>query len=125
MPPTILVTGDVVLDHNIYAGKRVKPASVEPGTTIDRVPGGALLSFGLLRALAGFAPATWSEGAPKLIDGDIVFGLQQKTLGDLQPSWPLSFQAGALWEPTRFPGAKEAYWRMTRKLGLGSRDVTP
>ena len=75
MPPTILVTGDVVLDHNIYVGKRLNPASIEPGTAINRVPGGAMLSYSLLRTLAGFAPDAWAEGEPKLSDGDVAFGL--------------------------------------------------
>jgi hypothetical protein len=124
MPPTILVTGDVVLDHNIYIGKRLTPASVEPGTAIDRVPGGASLSYGLLRALAGFAPDTWTEGEPKLSGRDIAWGLRQSEAADLQ-SWPTAFHAGALWEPDRFPGSQHAYWRMTRRLGLGSRDQAP
>ena len=124
MPPTILVTGDVVLDHNIYVGKRLKPDSLEPGTVIDRALGGAMLSYSLLRALAVPAPDAWAEGEPKLSDGDVAFGLQQREAADLQ-SWPPAFHAGALWEPNRFPGSKDAYWRVTRKLGLGSRDGAP
>jgi hypothetical protein len=124
MPPTILVTGDVVLDHNIYVGKRLTPSSSEPGTTTGLVPGGAMLSYGLLRALAGFVPDTWTEGEPKISDADLAFGLQQTSAADLL-SWPSAFHAGALWEPIRSPGSKDAYWRVTRKLGLGSRDKPP
>ena len=117
MAPKILVTGDVVLDHNIYVGKRLTPGSNEPGTVIDRVPGGAMLSYGLLRELAASAPDASTEGEPKLGDGDVAFGLQQTSAADLQ-GWPPAFHAGALWEPSRSPDSKDAYWRVTRKFLL-------
>lgn len=107
----------MVLDHNIYLGKRLTPASIEPGAVIDRVPGGAILSYGLLRTLAASAPDASAEGEPKLADGDVAFGLQQTSAADLQ-SWPPAYHAGALWEPDRSPDSKDAYWRVTRKAAL-------
>src|SRR5436190_1666541 len=48
----ILVTGDVVLDHNLYAGERCTPdSSAETGLQHSAQPGGAMLTYGLLEAL--------------------------------------------------------------------------
>ena len=48
----ILVTGDVVLDHNIYAGQRFTPDSdAVSGMQYRKQPGGAMLTYGLLEAL--------------------------------------------------------------------------
>ena len=48
----ILVTGDVVLDHNIYAGKRLASDSdAALGMHYRSQPGGAALTYGLLEAM--------------------------------------------------------------------------
>ena len=52
MAAKILVTGDVVLDHNVYAGQRFTPdADATQGMLHRPQPGGALLTLGLLESL--------------------------------------------------------------------------
>ena len=53
MKPTVLVTGDIVLDCHLYGGVRTVATSLsEPGTFYDEFPGGASLTHRLLRAAA-------------------------------------------------------------------------
>jgi hypothetical protein len=95
----ILVTGDVVLDHNIYAGQRQTPVSTAaPGTRFDKQPGGAMLTFGLLR---------------QLVPGQVEFGLGNVSVAELE-GWPGTFHAGGLWEPA------SGIWRLSKHLGYGA-----
>jgi RyR domain len=110
----ILVTGDVVLDHNIYAGQRLTPVSDAPfGTKYSQQPGGAMLVYGLLRALADSASSS-------LTLAEVTFGLQEKTREALA-SWPSRFHAGALWEPAQGGHKGETRWRLSKNLGYGPR----
>jgi len=98
----ILVTGDVVLDHNIYEGKRLTPDSgVGEGTLYSAREGGAKLVWRILNALKPDSAA---------------FGLQE------QPSaggWPSAFQNGAVWEsaPADAKGGAREHWSLARNLG--------
>ena len=79
MAAKILVTGDVVLDVNLYAGWRMTPDSDERGTHVQKTPGGAMITWSLLRELAGKKPD------PRLIADalhteDLVFGLKESTV---------------------------------------------
>ncbi len=96
----ILVTGDVVLDHNIYAGQRLTPVSAAiPGAWFDEQPGGAMLTYGLLQQLA---------------PGQVAFGLGNVSVPELM-TWPPRFHFGALWEPV------DGAWRLSGKpLGYGA-----
>jgi hypothetical protein len=116
----ILVTGDVVLDHNIYAGQRFTPDSDSvPGMQYQKQPGGAMLTYGLLdaleRAVASFAKG---EGAPSMVN--VAFRLKEATADALQ-NWPPSFQAGAVWEPFDGPKKGQLHWRLSKNLGYGAR----
>src|SRR5437763_1798821 len=95
----ILVTGDVVLDHNVYAGLRMQPVSEStPGTLFDKQPGGARLAFGLLE---------------QLLPGRVEFGLANvSSPGDFD-NWPVSLQVGALWKPV------DGMWQLSENLGYG------
>jgi RyR domain len=94
----ILVTGDVVLDQNVYAGQRLTPVSTaKPGTIFDKQPGGAMLAYGLLR---------------ELIPNHVQFGLGNVSIQDLD-GWPCNFHAGGLWEPLN------DVWRLSKHLGYG------
>jgi|CZKF01.1.fsa_nt_gi hypothetical protein len=78
----ILVTGDVVLDHNVYKGGRLEPDDPSGnGSYYLPIPGGAMLTHGLLKALD-----------PKCVR----FGIAHTTHKDLQ-SWHHQFHAQALW----------------------------
>src|SRR3990167_4267132 len=94
----ILVTGDVVLDHNIYAGQRLSPSSrSRPGAAFLRQPGGAMLTYALL---------------DKLMPSGVRFGLGNVSVPELL-GWPPAFHYGALWE------AIDGKWSLARHLGYG------
>jgi len=115
----ILITGDVVLDHNIYAGKRLTPVSQAAcGTRYSNQPGGAMLVYGLLDALSRIngQPA----GTGNDIDSrEILFGLRDVTASTLE-CWPSPFHAGAVWEPLVRKSSGQLHWRLVRNLGYGS-----
>src|ERR1035437_1427249 len=116
----ILVTGDVVLDHNIYAGQRFTPDS-DSATAMQyrKQPGGAMLTHGLLDALGRAAAASAKgDGAPCAVS--LAFGLQESTADALQ-NWPSGFQAGAVWEPFDGPKKGQLHWRLSKNLGYGAR----
>jgi hypothetical protein len=118
----ILVTGDVVLDHNIYAGQRLTSDSDAPLGMVHRTqPGGATLTYGLLDAMECARPAAASEGPTA--EEMLLFGLREKTTEALQ-GWPSDFQVGAVWEA--FDGAKkdQPQWRISKSLGYGKRGHT-
>jgi hypothetical protein len=95
----ILVTGDVVLDQNIYAGQRSTPVSTAKPTTIfEKHHGGAMLVYRLLC---------------ELIPNQVEFGLGNKSIADLEKDWPRNFHAGGLWEPA------DGVWRLSKRLGYG------
>ena len=59
----ILLTGNVMPDHNLYAGRRLRrdaPAVVGRSQVLQ--PGGALLAYGRLRALREAAQAAGPAG---------------------------------------------------------------
>jgi hypothetical protein len=119
----ILVTGDVVLDHNIYAGQRFTPDSnATPGMLHRTETGGATLSYGLLTAMeeafrCGVDPSQADGQHPET---EIVFGLEQKTAGALR-DWPHDFKVGAVWVADE--GAKKdgPHWKLSRNLGYGAK----
>jgi hypothetical protein len=105
MAAKILVTGDVVLDHNIYEGKRLAPdAPPGAGAYYKPMAGGAMLVHDLLNALE---PAC------------VRFGLEQTTPEQLW-DWPKQFHAKALWH-TVDNVKKETgrHWALDRYLGYG------
>jgi len=116
----ILVTGDVVLDHNIYAGRRFRSDSKETtGTVHCEELGGAMLTYGLLQALARTDASSSKGKAPATTE--IAFGLQQMTTEAVR-KWPGAFQSGAVWEPVVDPKdqKKEQFWRLSKSLGYGA-----
>lgn len=116
----ILVTGDVVLDHNIYVGRRPAPdTEAVPGTQYLTEPGGAMLTYGLLEALSAAARGTAID-ADTAGSRDLAFGLQDVDASTLA-GWPPAFHVGGIWEP--FPGPTKGtfHWRLTKSLGYGAR----
>ncbi len=118
----ILVTGDVVLDHNIYAGKRFASDSDAATGMLHRTEaGGAALTYGLLRAMEeGGARAAKAEKANIVrAESGVFFGLKQET-ADALHNWPHDFQCGAVWDV--FDGATKGdprCWRLLKNLGYG------
>jgi hypothetical protein len=120
----ILVTGDVVLDFNLHLGRRMDPSSAAPGTVLQRTPGGAMLTYGILQAL-GRKPSGASEpNVPVLRQEDVAFGLKERTTEELE-SWPRGFHNYAIWEQddpsARLKGDKNKRWRLARDLGFEER----
>jgi len=101
----ILVTGDVVLDHNVYEGGRLEPnAPSGNGSYYLPIPGGAMLIYELLKALD-----------PKCAR----FGIEQTAHEQLQ-SWPHQFHAQALWHAVDNLEKKTGrHWALERYLGYG------
>jgi hypothetical protein len=114
----VLVTGDVVIDHNIYRGNRDRPASLETlGTHRQTSRGGAKLVFDLLDHVGRLAAKTSGVGSNKPPLFSVTLGLEKKSFGKL----PTDRQGYGIWRA--FPkskGAKEKVWRMSDSLGYGS-----
>jgi hypothetical protein len=109
MAAKILVTGDVVLDVDLYKGGRMTPDSGEAGTRVIKTPGGATITHSLLRRLAGKKPDPRAkEGAFEA--GDVLFGIQEPA------SWPEGFHASTLWEAVEVEAGKkkEKRWFPTK-----------
>lgn len=109
--PTILVTGDVVVDHHLYIG--CQPKAVSPGAddpqTIEHIEfGGAALIERLLQPGASVAPAPWR----------VLLGLKKE-----QERYSHSF---AIWEPTvpikPLKDVKRVW--LAREAGYGPRGAT-
>ena len=102
----ILVTGDVVLDHNVYQGSRLEPDDPpNNGSYYRPIPGGATLTYGLLKALD-----------PSCVR----FGIAQTTHEKLK-SWPPQFHAQALWHAVNNLDKKtEQHWALEKYLGYGA-----
>jgi hypothetical protein len=112
MAGSILITGDIVLDENLYAGARLTPDSGERGTHLDNAPGGALITWSLLKKLAGTTPDP-RHGGDILHADDLLFGLQETTTEEMA-AWPEGFRARAVWE------AKDTRWCLAKSLGYGA-----
>jgi hypothetical protein len=120
----ILVTGDVVLDHNIYAGQRFTPVSdALCGTKYALQPGGAMLVFSLLKAIARSTPCT-DKDQTSLMEEHVSFGLEGITAEALA-DWPPHFHAGAVWEPFDGPEKGQSCWRLSKNLGYGPHNSSP
>jgi hypothetical protein len=84
--PSILVTGDIVLDCHLYGGMRTLATSfAEPGSNYSLRPGGAALSCSLLQA----CPKAWDEAKQKFDKENR--GLQAK--GEKPSAWPSALPA--------------------------------
>ena len=101
----ILVTGDVVLDHNVYQGGRLTPDSPPGnGSHCREIPGGAILTHNLLKAMD-----------PSCVR----FGLAQAAPEQLQ-SWPDQFHTRILWRAVEnIKPESGRHWALERHLGYG------
>jgi len=118
---TILVTGDIVLDHHLYAGKRFKSSQEQVsqrGMKHSMHVGGAMLIMKFLEEMREqkvLVPPQEKEEDYK--DVDLAFGLQETTPEELS-TWPTSFSTGSVWDQFDGPDGQK-YWRLRDNLGYG------
>jgi len=109
---SILVTGDFIVDHHLYEGRRRHYGDDRsPGVTVVQAAGGAALIHQLLRQDDG------NDGAGKgaLLPG----GWQSHQAMDRPAQADPGQVAYALWRPQ--PGLKKGLcWRVTHAMGFGS-----
>ncbi len=108
----ILVTGDFIVDHHLYEGRRHHYADAHsPGVTACEAPGGAALIHQLLRH------EDQNDGAGKgcLLPPDWESHQAVKPPGKLVPGQV----AYAFWRPRTGP-KKDHYWRVAEAMGFGS-----
>lgn len=115
----ILVTGDVVLDHNIYAGQRLTSDSdATLGMQHRKQPGGATLTYGLLDAMERSIVSR--AGCEDLSASKLLFGLKEMTAEALE-HWPSQFQMGAVWDAFEGLKKEQPQWGLSKNLGYGKR----
>lgn len=119
----ILITGDFVLDHHVYEGRRHHygdDASV--GVRVVRQAGGAALVHALLAELLTSDPAWRSQLAvsdPAPLDPSTG---QRTTAFEVRPSQ----QAYAFWRPHPQRDGERRFWRVSEAMGFGQKeDNTP
>ncbi|KHE91959.1 MAG: AAA family ATPase [Candidatus Scalindua rubra] len=114
---TVLVTGDVIIDHNIYQGKRVTPDSKERlGTMVVESPGGTNL---LYRIISEVSKEVDSNTGDETCRYSVQFGLDSACFKEL----PAHQNAYALWGlcPEE-AGSSEIVWRVVDPMGYGGKE---
>jgi hypothetical protein len=109
--PTVLVTGDIVLDCHLYGGVKTAATSFsEPGTVYSQDLGGAVLTRRLLHA------ASEADGAAY----DVCLALDA---AGLETTLPPHLRSYGVWtdRPAK-RGAKDRVWRSTSPFGYGSTE---
>lgn len=116
----ILVTGDVVLDHNIYAGERLEPTSQAKISLHHREElGGAWISYSILDEIRRAVGPFFTSLNP---DFPVSFGLVPPSAAQLRPVRRLNY--GSLWKFTGVSGAGGC-WRQNQVLGYGGGKERP
>lgn len=106
----ILITGDLIIDHNIYLGSRLTPASNgSKGTTILESYGGAGLLYCLVNELM------------KTKAFQVQFGFEIPDIKKInQINLEKSHHSYSVWTPCpKAKASKDKIWRMTQPLGYG------
>lgn len=105
---TVVVTGDVVVDHHIYEGERKAASSTQRGVRVVREHGGACGTLALIKKVE---ETGW----------DVVFGLQDLPNTD---TIPCAQHALAAWAPypedPRDPKNPTMVWRAGRLMGYAA-----
>lgn len=108
---SILVTGDVIADTDIYVGERVLASNVAAeGTVIRRVPGGARLLHQLIEKLVTASGAETTA----------IYGFNETELENLPPYLSAHALYGRQKGGTIKDPSKEKVWRVTNALGYAT-----
>lgn len=107
----ILVTGDVIVDHHIYAGERDMPNAEfsKIGSQIRTTDGGAGLVYELL-----------SRVGQKVSESHQSYSVHFGFLNTVFQNLPLCLHAFTLWRPFIHEGEKQV-WRVDKLLGYGNQ----
>ena len=109
---SILVTGDLVLDHHIYQGRRHHFCDPVEGVKSVLELGGAALVYRLLKELLGEQDAGRNLCLGTSLEPDIG-AIRSEDV-------PEACQAYAFWRPTKKSAAgKENVWRVSEAMGFG------
>lgn len=107
----IFVTGDIILDHHMYEGRRHHYGDWIDGVRVVDQPGGAALIHSLLDALLQDEPQVSVDFA-----GEVQSGGDDRRIDNV----PDSSQAYAFWCPAaRHRGSRETVWRASESMGYG------
>jgi len=110
-PKTVLVTGDVIHDHQIYLGERLAPDAAERvGTQECMTQGGAGLLYRILREIGQRRSGEEKSSNPFKVE----FGLREEVFEKL----PSSLNGYSLWKPFPFDKNRKV-WRLAESLGYG------
>ena len=113
---TVLVTGDVIVDHHLYVGERAVPNDYRKIGTLERTAeGGAGLLHRILKAFGDKRSQDQSSHS-----FDVHFGLKEDVFQNL----PGSLNGYALWKPFAFD-SNQKVWRVAQPLGYGDPCPTP
>lgn len=130
-PPSIIVSGDIVLDRHIYEGERGNLQDQSPrGTHLVEEIGGAAITQRLLAAIfdADYREqhGRWKESAALAKKSGAKATAEPQraicVLGCQPPSaraWPDRLIGYASWAPQAKPGSKDQVWRVSRAFGYG------
>ncbi len=128
---SMLVSGDIVIDHQIYVGQKRRPAStLRLGTRESATDGGAALLHDLLQSIAKARTATARPGEasasgnadPNWQSLELTFGLERPTECALPPT----FHGYAVFQPCSKNGRPEnsnKVWRLLDPLGFGDESA--
>jgi hypothetical protein len=125
---SILVSGDVIIDHHIYKGERDAPHIKNvPGTKVIKSKGGAILLYNILRNIADHTKKLNSKAKTRnketsLIEYTVQLGLKEISYHSLSAD----HNAYAVWTPclkVKDSKDKRRVWRMTESMGYGGDTV--
>jgi RyR domain-containing protein len=135
MKPLVLVTGDIVLDCHLYGGLRTSATSLnEPGTTYEKVPGGAALTYELLKAAADTSGRNWDAKRASALAKDLPAQRPMPSfevhLGLKVPAsdskWPGQLSSYGVWgDRPAGKGSDDRVWRLARDYGYGPSEAIP
>jgi hypothetical protein len=130
---TLIVAGDVVVDHYLYEGQRARPTDRGQGMRVVRRVGGAAGLRKLIKALLSAVPGgdTSDSDACATIDWQVKLGVV-KPATNVQPDGAHAF---AVLRPTpRYPPDRaqsrtdkdpEEVWRIADRMGYGEHGGMP
>ena len=119
LSPTILVTGDFVIDHHIYEGMRRHFGDQKSrGVCVKEELGGAALPHRLLLEIQAQSKATWQSVLS--IDEELALQTARQCPTSKADCEDQPFAAYAFWRPYPVqPKSNDTCWRVAEAMGFG------